>query len=77
MPTIRKYSAKWIQQAVKRPGRVLELTNSKPGELTITKINAKLKELEAKEKKSETDKKDIKALNMAKTLVRNKGWKGE
>lgn len=68
-----KRKKKWIQKAIKRPGR-LHKHFGISGDKTIpmSKINAEIKKLKAKKKRTKSDTSLLRALNMAKTLKSKK-----
>ena len=67
-------AGEWIQDAVKRPGRVRKYLGVGKGEkIPMRKLNAAIKRLEAKENKTVEERSLLSALLLAKRFKSKKG----
>jgi len=65
----KRVAEKWIQDAIKRPGRLREYFGTPEGEtIPVSKINAEIAKLKDKEKRTPEEVSLLRALNLAKTL---------
>jgi len=66
---LQKTSEKWIQKAIKRPGRVRDYLGVKEGEtIPMGKLKSEIEKLRSKKDKTKEETSLLRALNMAVTL---------
>lgn len=65
----KRVAEKWVQDAIKRPGRLREYFGTPEGEtIPVAKINAEIAKLKKKESRTPEETSLLRALNLAKTL---------